>query len=610
MLGAGVYLVYYGITELLGLVRSAVPAVSPDEGGPGDGAAGKAERPRRVAVLAGVVGGLLAAVTIGLVLSTGHAAHNAEAAGALRCNGEEALCDLPLNLAMFPGTHNSMSSALYPGWLFAEHVRTIGGQLDSGVRALLIDTHYGVLSSARLPGSDTPVVLTDRAAELVSPTGEGFDPAIAERAAQLAARAPRRADASRAIYLCHNFCELGAVRFSDVLDELDRFVRAHPDDVVIIDIQDATTPADTAAEIEAAGLADRAYTLDPHRSLPTLGAIVRSGKNLLVFAEGGGPGAPPWYHKAYEHWFQETPYAFAAISEMSCGPNRGTNDAPLFLVNHWLSVSPPDPAKALTANRQPVLEERIRRCLSERNRLPNVVAVDFADQGDLFKTVRQSDQALLNVVQRARPRGSGPAPAPSPSTTGLPSVEPGTPAPQPLIPAPTAVTTLTGGDPDLFCARRPAARNVVGAWALARLVAPASGQGLPDFAYGPAAARALDAIQPVAPAELVRQFTPAQERARAAVRALGDLGVPADVVGQLADLADAQLSSPDDPDPVAVQEVLLQRLREVVGDGPLAIAAQAFADANPEPPGLFDLGDVQDEAARAAGYTCLEGARR
>ncbi|MEA2704916.1 MAG: hypothetical protein QOD63_2861, partial [Actinomycetota bacterium] len=93
-------------------------------------------------------------------------------------------------------------------------------------------------------------------------------------------------------------------------------------------------------------------------------------------------------------------------------------------------------------------------------------------------------------------------------------------------------------------------------------------------------------------------------------RALGDLGVPADVVGQLADLADAQLSSPDDPDPVAVQEVLLQRLRAVVGDGPLAIAAQAFADANPEPPGLFDLGDVQDEAARAAGYTCLEGARR
>ncbi len=168
VLAAGLYLVYYGVTELLGLVRSAVPATGVAVGIEGaDYGVGRAgpERHRRVALLAGVVGVLLAAVTVGLVLSTGRAAHQAEAAGALRCNGDASLCDLPLNFAMFPGTHNSMSSALYPGWLFAEHVKTIGGQLDSGVRALLIDTHYGVLSSATLPGSNTPVVLTDRAAE-------------------------------------------------------------------------------------------------------------------------------------------------------------------------------------------------------------------------------------------------------------------------------------------------------------------------------------------------------------------------------------------------------------------------------------------------------------
>ncbi len=153
----------------------------------------------------------------------------------------------------------------------------------------------------------------------------------------------------------HNFCELGSVQFSDALAEIEGFVQTHPDDVVIVDIQDSTTPADTAAAIEAAGLGDRPYTLDPDRPLPTLGDIVRSGKNLLVFAEGGGPGAPPWYHRAYEHWFQETPYAHASIDEMSYGPNRGPSDAPLFLVNHWISVSPPDPAKARAVNRQPVL---------------------------------------------------------------------------------------------------------------------------------------------------------------------------------------------------------------------------------------------------------------
>ena len=405
----------------------------------------------------------------------------------------------------------------------------------------------------------------------------------------------------------HNFCELGSVQFSDALAEIEGFVQTHPDDVVIVDIQDSTTPADTAAAIEAAGLGDRRLHLDPDRPLPTLGDIVRSGKNLLVFAEGGGPGAPPWYHRAYEHWFQETPYAHPSIDEMSCGPNRGPSDAPLFLVNHWISVSPPDPAKARAVNRQPVLEERIRRCQAERGLLPNVVAVDFANQGDLFKTVRRPTPSSWRWCS-----GPGPAveqgPAPAPATNATPSVEPGTVAPQPLIAPPTAVTTLTGGDPALFCARAPTARNVVGAWALAGLVAPASGLGLPDLAYGPAAARALDALQPVAPEELARLFTPAQDRARAAVKALGELGVPANVVAEVADLADAQLSSPDSPDPVVVQDALLERLRAVVGEGPLATAAQAFAAANPEPPGLFDLGQVQPEAARAAGYECLGGA--
>ena len=35
-------------------------------------------------------------------------------------------------MAMFPGAHNSMSSSLYPGWLFAEQISTIGDQLDAG----------------------------------------------------------------------------------------------------------------------------------------------------------------------------------------------------------------------------------------------------------------------------------------------------------------------------------------------------------------------------------------------------------------------------------------------------------------------------------------------
>ena len=103
---------------------------------------------------------------------------------------------------MFAGSHNSMSSALYPGWLFAEQTSTLKGQLDAGIRALLIDTHYGVPSTARLPGSETPVIITDRAAELATPPGDSYDEAIAARAQQVAANAPPKAGARDEASIC------------------------------------------------------------------------------------------------------------------------------------------------------------------------------------------------------------------------------------------------------------------------------------------------------------------------------------------------------------------------------------------------------------------------
>ena len=49
------------------------------------------------------------------------------------------------------------------------------------------------------------------------------------------------------------------------------FLDTHPEEVVILDIQDATTPADTAAAIEQAGLGDRVAMLQPGRALADAG---------------------------------------------------------------------------------------------------------------------------------------------------------------------------------------------------------------------------------------------------------------------------------------------------------------------------------------------------
>ena len=142
---AGLWLAYLGVYELMSFVRHREPAVVAEKGVGSE---------RRRLVVAGVVlVALLAVTTGGFVLLTKRAANRAAANVTLRCNGEVDICNVPLDHVVFPATHNSMSSSLYPGWLFAEQISTIKGQLDAGVRAFLIDTHYGEQSSVRVPGT-------------------------------------------------------------------------------------------------------------------------------------------------------------------------------------------------------------------------------------------------------------------------------------------------------------------------------------------------------------------------------------------------------------------------------------------------------------------------
>ncbi len=397
IVAGGLWLSYLAVTELVGLLGSGAAGAVREHGRP-------PHRARHL-LIAGTTVVLVGLLTVGLVVSTRQAGQKAEALGIQQCNGAQERCDLRLDQVVFPGTHNSMASALYTGWLFGEQVNTIKAQLDAGVRALLIDTHYGVPSSARLPGAGTPLVITDRVGPPVTAPGEEIDPEVAARADELAARAPRAANAKRSIYLCHNYCELGAVSFSSVLADVKVFLDTHPEEVVILDIQDATTPADTAAAIEQAGLGDRVAMLQPGEPLPKLGDLIDAGTTLLVFAEVGGAGGPDWYHQTYE-WFQETPFTYPSVEAFDCQPNRGPASAPLLLINHWVSKKGlADPATASRANHRTVLEDRMERCIQERGLFPTIVAVDFAGRGDLVDD-RGPARARAALPAR-RDRGDG-----------------------------------------------------------------------------------------------------------------------------------------------------------------------------------------------------------
>jgi hypothetical protein len=590
----GLWLTYLGVCELLRLVRTVT---AKRERGAGF-------RWRRLALVSAVVIVLVGLVTAGLVVSTVRASRRAAAAGVPQCNGDKSLCDLRLDQAMFLGAHNAMSSSLYPGYLFAEQTGTIARQLQAGVRALLVDTHYGIPSTSRLPGSETPLVLTDRAAELRNPGGEDVDPAVAERAARLAARAPRAADAQRDIYLCHNYCELGAVLFSSVLDDIKNFFDTHPDEVVILDIQDATTPADTAAAIEDAGLADRAATLVPGQPLPTLGELIESKHNLVVFAEQGGPGAPAWYQPAYAEWIQETPYSFNTAADFNCRPNRGPADAPLFLVNHWLTQSPPDASVAAKVNGRDVVQQRIQQCIGQRGRLPNIVAVDFAEQGGLATLLKAINAASLREARRAKPSEDQAVPAATTVPRPPPTVLVGEAAAQEPVPSASTITSLTGGEPSAFCTALPLSLRTIVAWAETILGEGPADAGVTDLVYGPVMAQDVATYVKVAPIELADRARPLLARAQAAVAALKALGFDDAAVAALASTASSQLGPVDAPDGVTVKAKLVAQARTVVSADRLTQAGLVFGAAQPDPATLLDLGSVPDSVSQAAGITC------
>src|SRR6476620_11625596 len=98
---------------------------------------GALRRARRLAVPA--IAALLVAGVVAAFLGGGGA--SAPAAPISACNGHAALCGKRLDQVVLPATHNAMSAPL-KGWFSAEQDRSIGGQLEDGIRGLLWDTHY------------------------------------------------------------------------------------------------------------------------------------------------------------------------------------------------------------------------------------------------------------------------------------------------------------------------------------------------------------------------------------------------------------------------------------------------------------------------------------
>ncbi len=430
----GAYLAYFGVVQLLIVVgRTTDDRVLARAEGDLEG---RFHAHRGAWAIAGAVG-LVMILTIGGLVASSAVRSRVASASERQCNGSAELCDRTLDRVAFAGSHNSMSTTSEPGWLFAEQSVGIAAQLNYGVRALLVKTHYGIPSPIDVTGAN--LVITDRAAELAAnpkaveqSLPPGSSAASAEQAQKLAASAgidPSKRD----VYLCHVYCEYGATKFSAVLADIKRFLDQNPDQVILLFVGDYVSQADTERVFREAGLFDRIYPYDLSAPPPTLGQVIDAGQNIVMLSEF--TGQPPAWNTPGYGIFQDTPFTFSQPDDLlvegapaytgattydtglvndtlvepddgsstattlsfakdwagtpSCAPNRGTPDSPLFQINHWVTPagSASTVAQARQVNAYDVLMPRVQACMAERGRFPTIVGVNFVTTGDLMKVV-------------------------------------------------------------------------------------------------------------------------------------------------------------------------------------------------------------------------------
>ncbi|MFI2435295.1 hypothetical protein [Streptomyces sp. NPDC018693] len=301
------------------------------------------------------------------------------------CQGSSRLCDARYDEIAQLAAHNAMATTANR-FIGPLQDPDIVGQLNAGVRALLIDTHRW----------ERPEEVADRLS-----TSE-FSPELRRQLTRTVARAnPPRPG----LWLCHSVCGAGALELEPTLRQIGDWLRTHSTEVVTLIVQDGITPQETRSAFEQAGLMDLLHEPDPDpdRPWPKLKDMIDSGRRLVVLAEKAD-GPAPWYRNFYRYGM-ETPFAVRRPEEMTCTPNRGGTGKRLFLLNHFITAGGGRRLDAGRINSRQQVLERARDCERQRGRPVNFVAVDYATLGDARGAV---DALNTERLEGSDARAAGP----------------------------------------------------------------------------------------------------------------------------------------------------------------------------------------------------------
>ncbi|HNU69474.1 MAG TPA: hypothetical protein PKG82_10010 [Myxococcota bacterium] len=265
------------------------------------------------------------------------------------CNGMPELCDRPLDQIAFVTTHNAMANQ-DDSFLVPNQYSSVTRQLQAGVRAFMLDTWYD--NTQDPPPSDD-------------------------------------------VYLCHGVCVFGMRLLSGTLADIRAFLLDNPDDFVVIIFESYVSAAHTLASFDQAGVTEMLLNPLPGQPLPTLAQAIDGGKRMLVLTDSGGGGFPG-YLSVWD-WAFETHWSNKVPDDLSCATNRGSDENPFFILNHFLTDPTALPELAAQINENPFFMDRAMACWKERDHIPNFVTIDFFEIGDVLDVVSQLNLAVAPI---------------------------------------------------------------------------------------------------------------------------------------------------------------------------------------------------------------------
>ena len=264
----------------------------------------------------------------------------------LVCHGMAVYCLRSYDNFTFAETHNAFSTVEDGVWMAINHRTGLQAQWDGGIRAYMLDTHH--LSKEDTEVDDVRFCHGDPDSTLFHP------------------------------------CTYSEVDAYAWLRHLGSLMNNSSGDVVTI-LLESYVPGDHLEVLfEATGMLNRSYVHVPGEPWPSLGDMVLSGKNLVVYWDWQYDERYPWLHHAWTHSW-DTPYGEESQDEMSCRVGRGDATQPVWHLNNWLTsiYGFADPVRSNEVNDYDTLLERALGCWEEIDDRPTFIAVDFWGDGEV-----------------------------------------------------------------------------------------------------------------------------------------------------------------------------------------------------------------------------------